>query len=289
MSALTLDILALIFGIISIGMSVAIEFPQLVTIFKTKNTSGTSLTTYILFVIASLLWFSWASINFVANVSYIPSDVTNTVMHIAALVPAMLSNFLNIVLVCCILYLKVKHLRISNKLNISEIQYSKILFDKQKKYSWLKKYYPLLIISLVALLGCGIIILLACFTVKPNQITPEQYDHYALAVVIINILAAVFFESISWPQFIKCLKYKDTSGISLGWAIFLPTSCVVCFVYDLLLGLSNGWWNVLASLICSGILINCGVLVIKIKNMRKAKKLGISEWHYANEYLSKKK
>ncbi|MCQ3915380.1 MAG: PQ-loop domain-containing transporter [Mycoplasmoidaceae bacterium] len=55
MTQFTADILSLIFGIIAIFMSAAIEFPQLVIIFKTKNTSGTSLSTYLMFVFASAL------------------------------------------------------------------------------------------------------------------------------------------------------------------------------------------------------------------------------------------
>lgn len=289
MSTFILDILALVFGCISIVITIAIEFPQLVSIFKTKNTSGTSLMTYILFIMSSFLWVSWAIVNYVANVSYITPDTINMFLHVAALVPAIISNLINVMLVGCILFLKIKHVRNSKKLHINEIQYSKILFDKQKGFSWIKKYYPLIIIAGIVLLACIAVILVLYFVGLPQQISKEEYKQFALIVFILNIAAAIFFESISWPQFIKCMKTKDTSGISLGWAIFLPLSCVICFTYDLLLGLSTGWWNVLASLICSGMLINIAVLVLKIRNLHKAKKLGISEWHYTNKYLSKKK
>lgn len=290
MSPIVSDILALVFGNISIIMSIAIEFPQLVSIFKTRNTSGTSLTTYILFLVASLLWVAWSCINYWANVAYIPVDVTNEILHVLALLPAVLSNFISITLVSFILYFKIKHVRACKKLGISELQYSKILFDKQKGWKWIKKYYPLLIIGFIGFLICLGIVLVLYFIGIPKQITPEEYEKsFKWSVLILNIAAAIFFEAISWPQFIKCMKTKDTSGISLGWAIFLPASCLVCFAYDLFLAVSTGWWNEIASLICSGLIINTLVLVLKIKNIRKAKSLGLSEWSYTNKYLDKKK
>lgn len=283
------DILALVFGVITLVITVAIEFPQLITIFKTKNTSGTSLTTYILFLIASCLWVVWASVNYVVDISFISKDVTNITLHISALIPAILSNLTNVILVGCILFFKIKHLHFCKKLRISEIDYSKIVFDKQKGYSWIKKFYPLLIISFITILVWIATVLLLYLLGIPKQMTQPEHEKYTLIVLIVNICAAVFFESISWPQFVKSLRTKDTSGISLGWAIFLPLSCVVCFSYNLFMGISNGWFNVLASLICSGILINTAVLVLKIINLRKAKKLGISEWHYVHKYLTKHK
>lgn len=290
MTPLVLDILALIFGNISIFMSTAIEFPQLVSIFKTKNTSGTALSTYILFLVASCLWVTWSVVNYVANVSYIPEDITNITLHVCALTPALLSNFINIVFVGFIIFFKVKHMRICKKLNITELEYSKILFDKHKSDSWIKRYYPLIIIAFIAVLVCVGTALAIYFIGIPEQITFEEYEHkFALAVLVLNIIAALFFESISWPQFIKCMKTKDTSGISLGWAIFLPLSCFVCFSYDVFLAISTGWWNVIASIICSGMFINTAVLILKIKNVVAAKKLGLTEWAYTNQYLAKKK
>lgn len=285
MNPITADILSLIFGNISIIMSIAIEAPQVYSILKTKNTSGTSLTTYILFMVASFLWITWSSVNYVANVLYIPSDVTNIVLHVSALTPAILSNFINVVLVGFILFYKIKHLRICKKLNITELEYSKILFDKQKGDSWLKKFYPLIIISFIALMVCAAIVLILYFIGIPKQITIEEYEKFATSVLVLNVIAAVFFESMSWPQFIKCMKTKNTSGISLAWAIFLPLSCVVCFSYDLFLAISTGWWNVIASLICSGMVINTAVLILKIKNVLKAKSFGLSDWEYAKKYM----
>lgn len=288
MSSLTTDILSLIFGNIAIIMTIIIEFSQLVIIFKTKNTSGTSLSSYILFMIASVLWVSWAFVNYYANISLIPKDVTNVVVHIASLCPAILGNLLNCIFVACILYCKIKHIHISKKMHINEFEYSKVLFDKQKSYSWIRKYYPLIIIGSVALIMClGVVGALVLFGI-PKEITRDEYDKLAIAVLVLNIVAAVFYESISWPQFIKCMKTKDTSGISLGWAIFLPISCYTCFIYDLLLAFTTGWWNVLASLICSGSVINTLVLIQKNRNHRAAKKLGISEWKYTNKYIVNK-
>ncbi len=281
------DILSLVFGNISIVMSIAIEFPQLVSIFKTKNTSGTSLTTYILFLFASVLWVTWALLNYAADILSIPEGC-NLALHIAALIPAILGNFMNLFFVGSILYFKIRNICICKKLNISELQYSKIIFDKQKKYSWFKKYWPLFIFALVGIVIMLLVILITYLIgiPKSDQTLAEKLQYATLAF---NIAAAIFFESVSWPQFIKSMKTKDTSGISLGWAIFLPLSCLICWSYNLCLAFSNGVLTVLASLICSGIFINTAVLVLKIINIRKAKKLGISEWVYTNRYISKNK
>lgn len=289
MSQTASDILSLVFGNITLIITLSIELPQLIAIFRTKNTSGTSLITYILFLVSSTIWVLWASINYTASISYIPEGVKNRILYISALVPAILSNLTNVILVGCILFIKISHLHACKKLNVSEIDYSKIIFDKQKGYSWIKKYYPLLIIIFSTLLVYAATITILYFLGIPKQMTPSEHDKYNLIVLITNICAAVFFESISWPQFIKSLKTKDTSGISLSWAIFLPFSCVICFSYDLFLGFSTEWTNVIASLICNGIFINIAVLVLKIINMKKARKLGISEWHYVHEYLTKHK
>lgn len=288
MTPFVADILSLIFGNISIITSIAIEFPQLISIFKTKNTSGTSLMTYILFLAASFMWVSWAAVNYASNILFIPSNVTNMVLHVSALTPAILSNTISLALVSCILFLKARNMHICKKLNITELQYSQILFDKQKGYSWIRKYYPLFIIAFATLLICTIITLSLYFLGIPPGITTQEYDKLATVVLALNCCAAVFFESISWPQFIKCMKTKDTSGISLGWAIFLPLSCIICFAYDLFLAFSTGWWNVLAALICSGTIINILVLILKIRNMVAAKRLGISEWKYTKQYIDQK-
>lgn len=289
MSIFVSDILALIFGNISIIMSIAIEFPQLVTIFKTKNTSGTSLTTYILFLVASFLWVTWSVFNYVGNMLCLPTGISNLVLHIAALVPAILSNVINVVFVSIIFYFKIVHMGKCKKLNISEFEYSKILFDNQKDKKWLRKYWPLFIFAMTGILVCLLIVWLIMWVGIPTQQPQEEFDKkYKWIIFGINIAAAVFFEAVSWPQFIKCMKTKDTSGISMGWAIFLPLSCAVCFSYDLFLALATDYHTVLASLICSGLIINTLVLIIKIRNHLAAKKLGISEWVYTKKYILKK-
>ncbi|MBQ0045479.1 MAG: PQ-loop repeat-containing protein [Mycoplasma sp.] len=287
MNDLTLDILALVFGCISIVMSLAIEVPQLYSLFKTKNTSGTSLTTYILFLVASMFWVIWATSFYLANMYGTESEPTP--LHLASFYPAILSNSINLILVASILSVKLRHLRLCKKYHISELQLSKIMFDRQKKYSWIKKFWPFLVICISTFIVCIVICLAICFTYTPFQYSEEQAKTYHIYVTVFNITAAVFFEAVSWPQFIKCMKNKDTSGISLGWAIFLPLSCFVCLSYNISLAISTNVFDVLASIICSGLIINTLVLILKIKNRINAKRLGMSEWTYTNKYLSKRK
>lgn len=286
MNALTLDILSLVFGSLMIIMTFAIEFPQMVSIIKTRNTSGSSLATYIIFFAATFLWFVWALVIYIANVQYLQHD--NKLLEVIALLPALLSNCLGVFLLSCVLFCKIKNVVMCKKLKISEIAYSKIVFDRHKGESWIRKYYPLIIIAVATVLLLLLVSLIVWLVGIPPQIQPSDYDKYAWSIMGLNIVAALFFEGTSWPQFIKCIKTKDTSGISLGWAIFLPLSCVVSFSYDLFLAFSTDWRSLIASLICNGIIVNVLVLIIKIKNVIKAKKLGISEWKYTNRYIAHK-
>lgn len=287
MSQQAADILSLVIGLISIGMSIAIEFPQLYSIFKTKNTSGTSLTTYILFLLASFLWFTWATVFYLAHV--VEPDVDMSTTHLASFYPALVSNTINICLVGTILFFKIRNLRICKAQNITEIELSKRIFDKQINYSWIKKYYPLFIIAGYTLVIVTVVVLSFALSYVPYEVSEDQFKKYSRIVLVFNIVAAVFFETVSWPQFFKCMKYKDTSGMSLFWAIFFPLSCFVCFSYNLMMAITtNDFLSVLASLICSGTIINTLVLIVKIKNVRKAKALGISEWKYTRKYLDKK-
>lgn len=287
MSQNTGDILSLIFGTISVIMAIGIELPQLYSIIKTKNTSGTSLTTYILFMVSSVLWITWAILYYLAHV--VEPDVDMSDLHIASLVPALVSNTINLCLVAAILFLKCRNLRICKKQNVTELELSKIIFDKQVNYSWIRKYLSLIIVSVATVIVVlGVVIgLLLGFT--PHEVPQSEFDKYTKYILGFNIAAAVFFELISWPQFFKCMKYKDTSGISLFWAIFFPLSCFICFGYDLMLAIStNDFLSVLASLICNGMIINTLVLILKVRNMKKAKKLGLSEWAYTKKYIDKK-
>lgn len=294
MNTFTSDILSLVFGGLMIIMTFAIEFPQMVSIIKTRNTSGTSLSSYIIFFIATSLWFIWALVNYVANIQHLGHDYDHKqhyeiVLHVIGLAPAVLANSMGVLLLSCVLFCKVKNLVMCKKLNISEIAYSKIVFDKHKKDSWIKKYYPLVIIAASVLILLLIIILVIWIVGVPTQISDSEYDKYEWTILGLNIAAAVFLEVTSWPQFIKCMKTKDTSGISLGWAIFMPASCLVSLSYDIFLTFSTDWRSMAASIICNGVIINVLVLILKIRNFLKAKKLGISEWKYTNKYIAPKK
>lgn len=287
MSQQTADILSLVIGNISIFFAIGIEFPQLHSIIKTKNTSGTSLTTYILFMISSCLWFTWAIIFYFAHI--VEPNVDMNSIHLASFFPALISNTINLCFVSAILFFKCRNLWLCKAQNISEIELSKRIFDKQINYSWFKKYYPLFIVVGYTIIVLAALILSLTLTYTPHSVSESKFNKLSKIVLVFNTIAAVFFEAVSWPQFIKIIKHKDTSGISLFWAIFFPSSCVICFFYDLMLWITTGdVLSVLASLICNGIIINTLVLVLKIKNILRAKKLGISEWQYTKKYIDKK-
>lgn len=289
MSMYVSDILSLVFGNISIVINIIIGFSQLISIAKTKNTSGTSLSSYIIFVINGFSWLIWAIMSYVANASYMSEEAKPFLaLHLTALGPLIISNLVIACLSVCILFYKVKYLTAAKKLKMTELEYSQLVFDSHKKDTWIKRYRSLFYIGGGLLLICVGTSIGLYFIGVPEQISEQQYNSLSLAVFAINIAAALFNEAISWPQFIKCMKTKDTSGISLGWAISLLSSCVVCLGYDVCLAISFDYRDVLASLICNGVIINALVLIVKLKNHFAARKLGISEWVYTKKYIATK-
>lgn len=290
------DLASLIIGMLTIGCSIAIEAPQLISIFKTKNTSGTSLFTYILFLLASILWSTWAWMFYFSHLAQ-PDVEVQTWLHKASMLPSIISNMINLCLVAPILFCKVHHLLLCKKLNVSELDLSKIKLKEQnlkvkglsKRKTWLVIYWKPALIVLFSITICCLTACLLLFltTWMPNR---EFFDLMVGITFVCNAVAAGFFEATSWPQLIKCIKYKNTSGISLGWAIFFPTSCLICFLYDLSMVFTSGEYiSVLASLICSGLIVNTLVLAFKLRNIYKAKKAGMTEIEYTNKFLSSKK
>ncbi|MCQ3907620.1 MAG: hypothetical protein MJ219_02530 [Mycoplasmoidaceae bacterium] len=59
-------------------------------------------------------------------------------------------------------------------------------------------------------------------------------------------------------------------------------ACIISFVYALLLGfgVDSFGLDTLGALIFNGMIVNFGILIIKAQNIRKTKKLGISELEY---------
>ncbi len=118
---------------------------------------------------------------------------------------------------------------------------------------------------------------------------------YNIILFIIGIISSLI-TIIGWfPQAIKTFKTHDTSGISLAFYGLIYVSSIFWIIYALLALLNpEGSMNVklpssLPVLITNivAIILNTIILMIKIKNIKKAKHLGITEREYIDKLNNK--
>lgn len=291
---MSMQILGLVFGLISLILALLISIPQLIQLKKTRNSSGVSLWSYIIFNASSIIWLLWA---FLFYFNALATEPNPTKLFQWTLLPAMIMDIANVFVMMYILVVKVKYMNLAKQLKVSELQLSKILLDEDKKKYFNTKTNK---ISIKKYLGLIIYLLLMVVTIVTvttiisifGLVKIESAKNWRVLIIVINAIAAISWEAISWPQFIKSLKVKDTTGISLFWAIFLPTSNAVMFVYDLYLLLhtsgSENNYGIIFSLIFNGLIPSIGVLILKIINITKAKKYHMTEKEYTIKYLAGK-
>ncbi len=286
-------IICMVLGFVSFAMAQIISVSQIVSLIRTKNTSGVSVWTYFIFVIAGAMCLIWGFSYYFQEMS-IEGDVSIPYwIYQWSILPILCYYITDFCLSSTMLVIKTRHLHLSKKLKMNELDLAEYLKDKQKQ-KYLRsghKFYNHINFPIFVLLGLlfAIVILFAVlFTIyvrfKPTQTT--DWAGYPW-VVPTSLLAAFLWEAISWPQFIKSIRQKDTSGISMNWAIFMPASLTVAFGYALALALKTGDFSpdTIGGLVFNGMIVNYGILIIKIINKKNAKKLGLSEVQYTKKYL----
>ena len=291
---MALDIVSLIFGIASLVLAMITIVPQLIQLWQTKNTSGISLLTYIIFVTTSVVWVVWSYGFYLHEMSYVTPGYYDSHLrwlHQLNLIPAVIMNDANLILMAIVLAIKVKHVVLAKKLHITELELANVLLKKQfgpsmkPKGNFFKKNWFLIVVfaSTIAILAI-LTVLIVHFT--PTYTETEDIPTWTW-VLVVNVLGAISWEAVSWPQVVKSIREKDTTGVSLGWAIFLPASCVIMVVYDLTMGLAGGDFSfeIIGSLVLNGIISSSIVLSLKIKNMKAAKAHHMSEVEYTKKFL----
>ena len=282
-----------IVGCIGLCLSVFIFLPQLISIIRTKNTSGTSLWTYIIYETNAIFWSVWAW-GYFFNMLILPiPERVPPMLYMWEGIPAVISDTFGPILMTIILSLKIKHLVLCKKLKINEIQLADFLLAKDRKRYIVdgkenKFKKNILWILPIVLTGAIITIMAVTLSLLFRPVFKSQ-DNW-IWVLIINFFCGATTELISWPQFIKILRYKDTSGISLGWAIFVPVSGLLYFSYDLMLAFASTGFspNTICALVLSGLTPSFGVMILKIQTMVRAKKLQMSEVDYIVKVLQPK-
>lgn len=270
------SVLGIIFGITILIISFSYCFPQLYKLCKTCNTSGISLTTYIIYIVTSMFWIIWAIGYYFEQINNYTYECGNEILFRLSIILAIVFNVIDVFVMIFIIGFKIKNLFLCKKRKVDELTLSRqLLTTIDTKF---KKYWQFILAVILSLcLAIGICLILFFTTHVQNN-----NFHYEWWLLPINLIASLTWEIFNWPQFIKTIKTKDTTGISLFWAIFMFVGCVITFFYDLTLGLiSNGFGiSIIPGLVCNGIIPSLGFLIIKINNVIKAKKGNMTEIEY---------
>ena len=294
-------IVSIVFGLISLTIALIISGSQIFAVFKTRNTSGTSILSYVFLTICASICLCWGMLFYFSRMSdWFDPKAGPLLLNQWAVLPILLVYVFDIAAGIWIIILKNNHIRLAKKLKMTELQLSTYLLkQQQQKLAKSGKIYYRKYFGFVILIICFVIFLTifgSCLLIFTNpyfvphikDISPDE-NKMNPVIISFSVIGAILWEAISWPQFIKCLKTKDTSGISLNWAIFLPISCIFSLGYSLALGFSSHeWWKVIGALIFNGIIVNVGILIIKLRNRRLAREHHVTEIEYTQKYLSKK-
>lgn len=119
-------------------------------------------------------------------------------------------------------------------------------------------------------------------------------------LLILSSVSCIGFVGMALAHFIKCLITKNTTSLSKQFVILLPITNTLLTIYDLVLfslcmvnaeadpSLYGVAWGMLLPAVINGLVSAYGVMILKVKHGRAAKKLGISEEQYYQKYLKPK-
>lgn len=314
----------IVIGWISFILTQVITISQLVAVYKTRNTSSISIWTYIILIFGSLLSISWAFCYYIKSVYgqgggswsiFDPTtgraigwdnDIRQALLPLVqwGIIPLISYNLADIGLGILLVIIKFRHAVISRKTHVSEFELAKVMLDKQRKEFIAsgkklskRKYFDLAIQIPIVYIVVGV----ATYLIFKFMV-PESFDKgiddsiffWQDGLMIISVISAFGWEAVSWPTFINTLKKRDTAGISMNWAIFLPVSMTIQFFYALILaiaelsaagGITEFPPDTIGTLVFNGLIVNYGVLVLKVKNKKTAKKLHMTELQYTERIL----
>lgn len=288
-------IICAVFGLVVVFAAQIIAVSQLIVIARTRNTSGTSILTYIFFIIMSLVCLTWG-LSFYFQSCLGPEwvkDAPPVWLHQWTTVPLLVYYTSDLFFAFTIVIIKARHMILAKKLNMTELQLADYL-KKNQQYRYIHSKYKVYWTTAfsVAVFIIVFYILLAAFAIlftwytEPLVGSKSTNQHYPW-VIPLGILGSFAWEAVSWPQFIKCIRQRDTSGISTNWSVFLPISCTISCIYAIFLAFISGSFSfdTIGGIIFNGMIVNYGILIIKVKNKKKAKALNMTEMQYTQKYI----
>lgn len=294
-STLLVALICFSLGIVSFCFALVSAITQVYSVCKTNNTSGSSLATYIIFWICPIICLSWATIFYLNNATLPKPESVPLWLKQWELIPLILTYLFDWILITYILIVKIRHIYLAKKLGMTEFDLAGYLTrkkDKEYRASG-RKFHKHPFFSMFMIMLTAAVVLAAFITLfeiaGPMKEFNVYFDQDVISIVIptLSLIGAIAWELISWPQFITSLKTRDTTGISLGWAIFFPFACIVSFIYALSLAFITGDFslNSIGGIVFNGMIVNFGILIIKLMNMVRARKRGLNEMEYDKKVL----
>ncbi len=110
-------------------------------------------------------------------------------------------------------------------------------------------------------------------------------------VFYLNLVATAIWITVLIPQFIKTVTTRDTYSISIWMYLFYPMSNIMWISYEVSMLISQHSLGIVFMLVndCVGFILSTTILSIKLWNVAHAKRLGLSEVVYYNNYIKKQK
>jgi len=276
-------------GLLTFILATSSAIPQIISVRKTRNTSGISLISFIVVNIDNVFWIVW-TFGFYFNSMLMYEYTMDRVFQVSLLILCFAYIF-GSTLVAYLLAIKIIHLQKAKQYKVTELELANILLAKDKekyfvdnKWNSGRRYLlPIIYIIADALFTFTIVAILYVFAYWQPVAGSKEW----VWVVVFSFIASGIWEASCWPQFVKSIREKDTTGMSMFWCVFTSANCIVNFIYDLTLSFSTGGfnWDVFFILIFSAIAPNVGVMILKIINVKKAKKLGMTEVEYTKKVL----
>lgn len=121
-------------------------------------------------------------------------------------------------------------------------------------------------------------------------------DAINLAITILGYISTVLTIAVYVPQLVKTFRSKDTSGVSIVMYLILQVTAYTWVIYGSLItyvqattidgDISAGLPIVITNFVVA--LIGLGIVMLKIINLRNAKKLNLTERQYIDKMIAEK-
>lgn len=285
--------------------------PQVVKTIKTKATAKLSLGLYLVLAFSTICLFFYG-----LGSAIVPQNAGGDLAPIAHSswlwsyrIPGILIVICEVVLTASsiiIVFYKVRNMIRAEKLQLSEAEYeniyiyntskqnqnltyNKLSFNQSKVLKKIVYIFTIFGASLI-LISIAIGIVYAVNSDLPSDHSTGIYRYHPLWGFIFGIIGNTGLILSYWNGFQKYYYTRDTSQMSMNMWVITATAKFILGIYYLLGVITSGGsltFIIMFVLDLGSLFISLVMMGLKIKNMLKAKKQGISEKEYCDELCLK--